>query len=72
MGIFDFIKEVAIGPNVERDEEWREAYSAKCSEIREYQRTGARPMNTRCEYAPDGRMVWNEATGICGPASWIE
>lgn len=66
-----FWRHFLFGPDVEKCEEFVDEHSRKCEEIRRYWETGSRPVETRCSYDSDGNMIWNEVTGICGPASYI-
>lgn len=49
----------------------REEDALKFKQIRDYWDYGTKPSDVRCEYNSDGDMIWNEMTGVCGPASYI-
>ena len=72
MNIFEFFREMLFGPDPERDEEFARRHSEQCEQYRRYLEDGTRPTNMKCVYDDRGRMIWNEATGCCGPATWIE
>ena len=68
----EFFREMFFGPDLKETEKWSREYSEKCEQIRKYREDGTRPTNMKCAYDDEGRMIWNEATGCCGPATYIE
>ena len=70
-GIRAAIEKAIDDANRNRITEWQAKQEHKHEEIRNYWKYGTIPSSVDCVYDLDGRLIWNEMTGICGPAACL-